>query len=207
MSNRPFPFWQELRKLLVDRLDGTFAERVEAYPPKVLMTDSDGPYARLRVDTGQTSFWAGREFRILYEYSVAAGASVYLKLDTTAVDCIVQILNASIWDGSVRVDATIGGTEGTAFATPLAQRRTNNMSTADFTYTSQVAVQSGGTVTGGTLLEVTELDAAVGSGHHHESVVDASPLGAAKALYYFKITNTGAGTARGAIRVRWEERP
>ena len=57
MSNIKFPFWQEVRKLLVDRQDGTYAERVEAYPPSKLMTDSDGDYARLRVDVGQTGFF------------------------------------------------------------------------------------------------------------------------------------------------------
>lgn len=58
--NKFFPFWQEIRKLLVDRGDGTFAERVEAYPPKVLMTDSDGAYSRIRVDVGHDWFfrWA-----------------------------------------------------------------------------------------------------------------------------------------------------
>lgn len=59
MSNIRFPFWQEVRKLLVDRQDGTFAERVEAYPPAKLMTDDDGNYSRLRVDVGQTGFLQG----------------------------------------------------------------------------------------------------------------------------------------------------
>lgn len=39
MSNIRFPFGQEIRKLLVDRQDGTYAERVEAYPPKFLLTN------------------------------------------------------------------------------------------------------------------------------------------------------------------------
>jgi hypothetical protein len=59
--NIKFPFWQEVRKLLIDRNDGAFAERVEAYPPTKLMTDNDGDYARLRVDVWQTGFFAGRE--------------------------------------------------------------------------------------------------------------------------------------------------
>ena len=63
MSNVKWPFWKDLFKLLVDRGDGTHAERVEAYPPAKLMTDGDGPYSRIRVDTGQTGFFAGREAR------------------------------------------------------------------------------------------------------------------------------------------------
>ena len=62
--NKVFFAWQELKKLLVDMQDGTHAERIEAYPPKVLMTDGNGSYARLRVDVGQTGFFAGREFRV-----------------------------------------------------------------------------------------------------------------------------------------------
>lgn len=58
MADIHWRFWQEIAKRLIDRQDGTYAERVEAYPPKVLMTDDDGPYARVRVDVGQTGFFA-----------------------------------------------------------------------------------------------------------------------------------------------------
>ena len=51
------PFNEDMR--LVDMQDGTFAERVDAYPPKKLLTDDNGDYARLRVDVGQTGSLRG----------------------------------------------------------------------------------------------------------------------------------------------------
>ena len=42
MSNIVWRYWRDVAKLLVDRLDGTYAERIEAYPPIKLLTDNDG---------------------------------------------------------------------------------------------------------------------------------------------------------------------
>ena len=76
MSNIRFPFWQSVRKLLVDRGDETYAERVEAYPPKVLMTDNDGPYARVRVDVGET---ASLDFSVTSKFQDDAGRQAYAR--------------------------------------------------------------------------------------------------------------------------------
>ena len=78
--NVKFPFWQGLLKLLTDMGDGTHAERVEAYPPKVLMTDGNGTYARMRVDVGQTGFFAGREARTFHEFAIPTGQSQIIKV-------------------------------------------------------------------------------------------------------------------------------
>ena len=192
-------------KLLVDRGDGTFAERVEAYPPVKLMTDSDGDYARVRVDVGQTGFFAGREFCIFHEFTLGAGASIVYEFDFSLVEVIVQRINCQLWDGDARFEIlSDGGTVGGTFGTTLSQVRTNRMTTADLAYASKAIVKTGGTYTGGISTEVTELDTGVGSGHQHESIGDISPYGVAKGKYYMKII---AGFAsRGAINIRWEER-
>ena len=75
VANIAFRFWQDITKALVDHADGTWKERVEAYPPVRLMTDNDGPFARLRVDVGQTGFFAGRTFRTFQKLTVASGTS------------------------------------------------------------------------------------------------------------------------------------
>lgn len=202
-----WPFWQEVRKLLVDRQDGTYAERVEAYPPTVLMTDDDGPYARLRVDPGQTGFWAGREFRVFEEFSIAAGTSKVWRMDATTVQFVLQSITCQLWENRARFELlSAGGTESGTFNVPVQPRRTNLMTSADLTYLGQVSVSTGGGYTGGTVTEATELNTGTGSGRHIEIISDVKPYGVTFGTYYIRVTSL-AGTARGAINVRWEERP
>jgi hypothetical protein len=204
MSNIRFPFWQEVRKLLVDRLDGTYAERVEAYPPKVLMTDDDGPYARVRVDVGQTGFFAGREFMAFHEYSIATGASVAVRA-IAGVDVFLEQFHLDNWAGDVRLELRSGSTVTSPFVNDIPVRRTNQTDGVDLTYTSQVDMDNGGVVTGGTLLDVFQLT----SGNKSDSVSGGSqdPIGMPAGTYYIVIQNIGNQTATGVFKARWEERP
>jgi len=133
--NKVFFAWQELKKLLVDMQDGTHAERIEAYPPKVLMTDNNGQYARLRVDVGQTGFFAGREFRVLKELSIASGATQVLKI-VSPIDSILYAFGVELTLSQLRVELVVGGTESGTFNSPITPFRTNQMTTAS-DYTSQ----------------------------------------------------------------------
>lgn len=204
MSNIRFPFWQAVRKLLVDREDGTFAERVEAYPPRVLMTDGDGPYARVRVDVGQTSFFAGREFMAFHEYSIAQGASVAIRA-ISAVDIFLQSFYVENWDSSIRLELKSGSTVTSPFVNHIPVRRTNTTTEIDASYTTGVDMDNGGVVTGGTLLDVFR----VVSGNKSDSVSGGSenPIGMPAGTYYIVITNIGNQTATGVFKARWEERP
>ncbi len=204
MSNIRFPFWQEVRKLLVDRLDGTHAERVEAYPPKVLMTDGDGPYARVRVDVGQTGFFAGREFMAFHEYSIASGASIAVRA-IAGVDVFLEQFHLDNWAGDVRLELRSGSTVTSPFVNDIPVRRTNQTDGVDLTYTSQVDMDNGGVVTGGTLLDVFQLT----SGNKSDSVSGGSqdPIGMPAGTYYIVIQNIGNQTATGVFKARWEERP
>ena len=206
MSNIRFPFWQEVRKLLVDRQDGTYAERVEAYPPTKLMTDSDGDYARLRVDVGQTGFFAGREARTFYEFSIASGAQQVIKV-VAPTDTIVQQLSIDLYLSEIRLELVVGGTEGGTFATPLPIFKTNTMSTAS-EYTPQITMNRGGTHTGGTVVDLiqtltdTNPNKATPAGASEDS-----PQGFAAGTFYIRLINTDGATATGIFRARWEERP
>lgn len=204
MSNIRFPFWQEVRKLLVDRLDGTHAERVEAYPPKVLMTDGDGPYARVRVDVGQTGFFAGREFMAFHEYSIATGASIAIRAITT-VDVFLQSFSVENWTSSIRLELRSGSTVTSPFVNDIAVMRTNQTTEIDPSYTTHVDMDNGGVVTGGTVLDVFQ----VVSGNKNESVTGGSenPIGMPAGTYYIVISNISNQTATGVFKARWEERP
>lgn len=204
--NIKWPFWQNLFKLLVDRNDGTHAERVEAYPPVKLMTDNDGEYARLRVDVGQTGFFAGREARTFYEFSIASGSTQVIKV-VSPINTIVQMFKVELDLASIRVELRYGGTEGGIFATALPIIKTNTMSTAS-TYTPQITMNVGGTHTGGTLIDL--LTAISGDKLQKSTAASTSeelPQGFSAGTFYIKLINTDGATASGIFRARWEERP
>jgi hypothetical protein len=206
MANIKFRFWQEIAKLLVDRDDGTYAERVEAYPPAKLLTDSDGDYARLRVDVGETGFFAGREAYVFHEFSLATGTSEVIKV-VSPVNTIVQRFVVELDIASIRLELVTGGTEGGAFSNPVPVFRSNSMTTAS-SYTPQVTMTFGGTHTGGT---VRDLLTAI-SGDKLQKATSAAvtedlPGGFPPGTYYIRIINTDGATASGIFRAHWEERP
>ena len=204
--NIKFPFWQEVRKLLVDMGDNTYAERVEAYPPKVLMTDGNGQYARLRVDVGQTGFFAGREFRTFYEFSIDTGASLVIKV-IAGVDTILQNFGAELYLAELRVELRYGGTESGTFDSAFPLFKTNTMSTAS-SYAGQVSLATGGTHTGGTVVDLLTLYSGANQNKAiQSSASEDSPQGFSAGTYYIHLINTDGATATGIFRARWEERP
>lgn len=206
MSDVPFRFWQEKEKLLVDMGDGTHAERIEAYPPKKFLTDGDGAYARMRVDVGQTGFFAGREVRTFYEFSIPTGTTQVIKV-VSPVNTVVQIFGVELDIAAIRVELRVGGTEGGTFNTALPIFKTNTMTTQSG-YTPQVTMAIGGTHTGGTLADL--LTAIAGDKLQKATAVTVSenlPLGFAAGTFYIKLINTDGATATGIFRARWEERP
>ena len=204
--NKVFFAWQELKKLLVDMQDGTHAERVEAYPPRVLMTDGNGQYARLRVDVGQTGFFAGREFRVLEELSIASGATQVLKI-VSPIDSILYAFGVELTLSQLRVELVAGGTESGTFNSAITPLKTNQMTTAS-SYASQVTFATGGSHTGGTVIDA--FDIVSGSNENKATVqqVDESqPLGFSAGTYYIRMHNTDGATANGFLKLRYEERP
>jgi len=204
--NLNFPFWQQVRKLLVDMGDGTYAERVEAYPPKVLMTDGDGPYTRMRVDVGQTGFFAGREAFTFHEFSIPTGQGRVIKV-VAPIDTIVQRFAIELDLAAIRLELVVGGTEGGTFNTSLPILKTNTMSTSS-SYTPQITMAYGGTHTGGTVVDL--LTAISGDKLQKSTAATASednPIGFPAGTYYIRITNSDGATASGIFRALWEERP
>lgn len=204
--NVKWPFWQNLFKLLVDRGDGTHAERVEAYPPAKLMTDDDGPYARMRVDVGQTGFFAGREFRTVYEYSIPTGQTYVIKA-VTPINVILTSFTVDLEAASLRATLIGGGTEGGTFSTSLPILKANQMTEAS-AYTSQVTMSGGGTHTGGTTFDVIYLNSGANENKSvQQSATEDYPIGFPAGTYYIVLQNTDGATATGIFKARWEERP
>lgn len=198
--NIKWPFWQNLFKLLVDRNDGTYAERVEAYPPAKLMTDNDGDYSRLRVDVGQTNFWSGKQFRTFQKLSIVSAASVTIRA-TVGVNIVLYETSFTTEDSSIEVQLKVGGTAAGPW-TSMPVIRKNTMTTAPV-ITSQVAMDYDGGHTGGTMIDLLRVTA----GNKQSSVGGTdSERGVAPGTYYYVITNTGNQTATVVFSGWWEER-
>lgn len=192
---------------MVDMGDGTHAIQYIAQPPFDMLTDGgDGAYRRLRVDVGQTGFFAGREFKTFYEFSILSGASAVIKV-VAPIDTIVQMFSAEIDLAELRLELVMGGTEGGTFGTPIPALKTNSMSTSS-DYVGQVVMSTGGTHTGGTVVDVlTLLSGANANKAVASTASEASPIGFPAGTYYIRLINTDGNIANGIFRARWEERP
>ena len=178
------------------------------FGPADLLTSDRERYRRIRVDVGQTGFFEGREFRTFREFSIANGASLYIKF-TSPVDFVLFEQSLTVDAGAVRFTALTGATEATPFNTALPVVGKNRMAARpEPFYDPQAAVSTGGTVPGGTIVEVFRVVAA-NSTAQQSTVGGAaqSERGLPAGTYYLRIENIGNSTATGVYSLFWEERP
>ena len=167
---------------------------------------SDKPgIRRLRVDLGQTGFFEGREFRTFYEYSVPSGQSVYLRA-TVPLNIILFSTSLTLDAGKLRMSLIAGGTEGGTWS-PVAVFPKNNMTDRP-AYTGQVQIESGGTHSGGVLLDVVRLLSET-AGNRSSTVGGqvSDERGVGPGVYYYRLENIDGQTANGVFSAFWEERP
>ena len=169
-----------------------------------LITDSLPGTRRLKVDVGQTGFFARREFRISQELSIASGQSLTFKF-SSPVNFILweQVLECDA--NLLKFEAVVGGAPSGTFATPITIWGKNRM-TEQPEYLPQVTVSTGGSVTGGQIAEVLRLQAS-GATAQRSSV--GSTVGSERGLpagdYYLRLSAIG-GDVSGTIALIWEER-
>lgn len=173
-------------------------------PGSVFTSNPDDPISTARVETDQarTSFYRGREFRMYHEVLALTGTTVFQFV--TPVNTILRELTFELEDGSIRVESVAGGTPGGAFSTPATIVEVNTMAGKPLPlYVRLATMNSGGTHTGGTVLDVfriktannTNRSSTVGFGASDERGVPAG-------TYYFRLTGAAA---TGVMRARWEE--
>jgi hypothetical protein len=186
--------------------DGTFAPRVEAHPPLKLITEIENDFSRLKVDVARTCFYAGRQAFTFYDFSIGTGLTQVIKV-VAAANTIVQSFGASLNIASLKIELVSGGTEGGTFGTPLPILKTNTMTTAG-DYTLQTTMAVGGTHTGGTVVDVLQLNAGTPARQAVASTAsEEEPFGFAPGTYYIRLINNDGDTATGIFRARWEEQP
>ena len=201
-------FGSFLRRI-TDMRDGTWAERNIAHPPFDLLTDGgDGPNRRLRVDIGQTGFFAGREFRTFREFSIAAGQTLVLRI-VVPINAILSEQSVELDAGSIRITNASGGTPGGSFAETLPVIGKNNMSERPLPlYAPQIVFTAGGTHTGGFIFDIHRVVAATATAQQSTvGNIIGDERGVAAGTYYVRYENFGSGAATGTLWFFWEERP
>ena len=190
------------------------ATQPSAIPPLQLLTDGGvGHSARIRVDQGQTGFFAGRTFQASIEAVMpVAGPSIQFKF-VSPVDFILRDQRLTITQGAVDLriyqDATESGTwaAGNVYDVNRMAQRPQPY------YSRQAQFLTGGNFTGGTQISAPILLRASAQNASAQNMdAQVSEQGRAASTYYGRIkTLTGGLTVNDAAQfvytLVWEERP
>lgn len=191
--------------VVANRLQVDVAQPVAVTLPANLLTNSNGPNARLRVDVGQTGFFSGKEFRTFKEWETSTTTTYVIKA-VVPINIILFEFGINLDEGSARIETIAGGTPGGTFSETLPIFSTNTMTEKPQPpYVNQVVLTAGGTLSGGTLLD--PLRAKTSGNTNFASSVGAAAgaeRGVGPATFHYRITLTGA---IGVLKARWEERP
>jgi hypothetical protein len=192
-------------------------ESSTATPPKDLMTDNGfGASRRLRVDNGQTGFFARRMWSLNYEFASTnpiADTPLVFRF-TIPVNFIIHAHSLSLDQGgmTLRTYSAAQGAEGGTFSathTPVSE----NSMTENAAYTFQTVIASGGTFTPTVgQVPLTPLRVRTANATAQQSSVGGeavSEKGRSSGVYYAVLARmTGVtGDCTGVYTVVIEERP
>lgn len=183
--------------------------------PRDVWTSSTEGYRRLRVDTGQTGLFEGREFRSFFEFNIPAGNSQTLKF-VSPIDFMLFEQTLTVDSGSIRFQALTGATEIATFNTTvpvigknrMAQRKQPYYTSVVTINTHAAPVTFGSGISGGVVVENTRVVASNATAQQQSVNAGAqSERGLPAGSYYLRLHNFGSGSATGVYSIAWEERP
>lgn len=183
--------------------------------PKILLTDKAGPSQRLRVDPGQTGFFAGRMFRTYLEFVMPVAGPAVCARFTAPIDFILWSQSLTITQGAVRYEVFAAAPTpivptGTWTAGPVIGVNRMSERPQPF-YTSQCTVESGGQFTGGNPLDLMQIRTASTNGQSSNVGNGTSERGLGAGVFYVRMSTLTGGltvndAAQGVISLLWEER-
>jgi len=183
------------------------APAINAGIPSDLLTSPNIGERRLRVDVGQTGFFAGREFRSFYEFSIPTGNSVVLQF-ICPINFILFQQALTVDAGGIKMTGELGGTPAGSFNVPMPIIGKNRMSSIPQPpYVAQAAMATGGTVTGTTVVDIMRAVTASATAQQISVGHTADERGLPAGTYYLRLTNLSNGTSTGVYSLYWEERP
>lgn len=211
MSDKDFPGIPEVyEKVLIVDSNGVPIKAI----PDVLITSGgeNGIAPRIRVDPGQTGFFAGRMFRAFIRGDIpVAGPAHYFRF-TSPVDFIIWTQNLELTQGALQLEIfaapDVSGT-WTDITTMLGLNRMAERPTPY--YVRQAAIQSGGTFTGGTLLDVIEVRSSQNNSNANNVGGAFNERGLPAGAYYGRLSTLTGGLpvndpAHYIYTILWEER-
>jgi hypothetical protein len=170
---------------------------------------------RLKVDSGQTGFFDGREFRTFFEFDIPSNQVRTFKF-VSPINFILFEQSLTVDSGSVRFQAFTGSSEVASFNTPLPIIGKNRMTTRPIPfYTPVITVNTtatttslGGSISGGTVVESFRVVAANATAQQRTvGGFGQSERGLPPGTFYLRIHNFSNGSATGDYVIFWEERP
>lgn len=179
-----------------------------------LMTDKNGPSARMRVDPGQTGFFAGRMFRSYTEQVIpVAGPSVQFRF-VSPIDFILWAQTLTLTQGALRFEVFTGATDSGGWTTQLPIIGVNRMGERPTPfYTPQITIQTGGNFTGGTQVDEMIIKCSTNQGNQSSQNAggETTERGLPAGTYFGRFsTLTGgvapADAAQMLYTLYWEER-
>lgn len=162
----------------------------------------------LGVETSRLAFLEGREFRIFKELTLAAG-QVYIVRVTAPRDLVLSQLDLTLDSGGVKMTTIVGGTPTGSFTEGIPLLPKNNSSLRPTPYYTPVtiidAIPSGGSITGGTTIDIVRVVASNATAQQQSvgsAAFDSRGVGAG--TYYLKL-EVISGTPTGVLRAFFEE--
>lgn len=184
-----------------------------ATPPSDLLTDDGfGTSRRLRVDPGQTGFFAGKFFRSYIESLIpVAGPALQFRF-TSPVDFILWQQSLELTQGGIDLRIYTGAT-GSGAWTQRPVIGVNRMAQRPQPYyAAQCTLETGGNFTGGTEVDVLKVRTSAANNTAQNVGGQWSERGLPAGTYYGRLQTLSGGlnvndAAQLIYALTWEERP
>lgn len=211
MSDNDFPGIKEVyEKVQIVDHNGNPIKSI----PDVLITGGgeNGIAPRLRVDPGQTGFFAGRMFRAFFAGVIpVAGPSVQFRF-TAPVDFILWTQELSLTQGALKLEMYAGATSSGTWTVVPAIGLNRMAERPQPYYESQCVIETGGDFSGGTRVDLLQVRTAQNNQNAANVGGSFNERGLPAAVFHGRLsTLTGGITVNDAAQyeyqLAWEERP
>lgn len=186
---------------------------VDVILPEKLITGGgiDGIAPRLRVDPGQTGFFAGRMFRAFFHGVIpVAGPSVQFRF-TAPVDFILWTQELLLTQGAIKLEIWVGATSSGTWTTVPAIGLNRMAERPQPYYEGQCVVETGGDFSGGTMVDYMQIRTAQNNQNAANVGGGFSERGLPAAVFHGRLSTLTGGiavndAAQYEYQLAWEER-
>ena len=165
---------------------------------------ANGLHGRIFVDAGNVNPVENRQYFMFHEFSVPAAGTEVVKV-VIAGNTVMNAFSIKVMSGKARVEIVAGGTAGGTFNQSIPVFPVNGMTTAQ-PRASTTVMTSGGTLTGGTTMDLFLVN--TGDNVNQSTgiaVGEDFAIGFPAGTYYIRITNTDNSATSGLVKALWTE--